>query len=125
MTIKAFPNIEEADEDGVLAVGGDLKVESLLLAYRSGIFPWPFDEDNLVWFAPPKRALLFFDDLYINRSFRKVIKNKNTLSKKTLLLLKLSVPVPLFRAVTSLARGLQLRCKLPISSYMKQVMPIA
>ena len=82
MTIKAFPNIEEADEDGVLAVGGDLEVESLLLAYRSGIFPWPFDEDNLVWFAPPKRALLFFDDLYINRSFRKVIKKQEYTVKK-------------------------------------------
>ena len=69
MTVLEFPSVEEADEDGVLCVGGDLEVESLLLAYRSGIFPWPVSAKYpIVWFAPPKRALLFLDDVHISRS---------------------------------------------------------
>ena len=56
MTISEFPPVSDADEDGLLAFGGDIEVESLLLAYRSGIFPWPIDKDVLAWFSPPQRA---------------------------------------------------------------------
>jgi leucyl/phenylalanyl-tRNA--protein transferase len=72
MTVTAFPAVELADEDGVLCVGGDLDVDSLLLSYRSGIFPWPLSDDYpMVWFAPPKRALLFIKEVRIPRSLRR------------------------------------------------------
>ncbi|MCB0323472.1 MAG: leucyl/phenylalanyl-tRNA--protein transferase [Bdellovibrionales bacterium] len=73
-----FPPVEEADEWGLLAVGGDLSVETLLLAYRSGIFPWPvFESGPLAWFAPPERALLFIDEFRIGRSLTKRIRKAN------------------------------------------------
>jgi leucyl/phenylalanyl-tRNA--protein transferase len=74
MTIIAFPPIETADEDGLLAIGGDLEPESLLLAYKSGIFPWPINEDILAWFAPPVRAVVFLKDLHISRSLKRELK---------------------------------------------------
>lgn len=77
MVIKGFPPVSEADEYGLLAIGGDLEVESLLLAYSNGIFPWPIDERHLTWFAPPKRAVLFLEDLYCSKSLRRSI-NKTT-----------------------------------------------
>lgn len=75
MTILAFPPTCQANPDGLLAVGGDVEVESLLLAYSSGIFPWPFDEKTLAWYAPPRRAVLFLDEVHISKSTRKLIKN--------------------------------------------------
>lgn len=74
MTIKAFPVVESADPSGVLAIGGDLEVESLLLAYRSGIFPWPMDDFPLLWWAVPKRALLYIEEFKISRSLVREIK---------------------------------------------------
>lgn len=74
MVIKAFPPLEDADSNGLLAVGGDLELESLLLAYKQGIFPWPVDEDLLAWFSPSRRAVLEFDKLHISRSLAKVAK---------------------------------------------------
>lgn len=71
MTITSFPPVDSADEDGLVAIGGDLKPASLLLAYRSGIFPWPFDEEILTWFAPPKRAILFLDEFHISRRLKR------------------------------------------------------
>ena len=58
MAILEFPPLSNADEHGLLAVGGDLEVASLVLAYRNGIFPWPIDEEYLTWFAPPRRAIM-------------------------------------------------------------------
>ena len=73
MAVRAFPPVELANEYGLLALGGDLSVEELLLAYRSGIFPWPIADDApLTWFSPPERALLFLNDLRISRSLKKV-----------------------------------------------------
>jgi leucyl/phenylalanyl-tRNA--protein transferase len=71
MTITAFPPVETADDDGLLAIGGDLEVESLLLAYRSGIFPWPINEGILAWFAPPERAVIFLDEFHIPRRLQR------------------------------------------------------
>lgn len=74
MAISNFPPVEYADEYGLLAVGGDLEVESLLCAYRSGVFPWPLlGGEDIPWFAPPKRALLFIDEYRVPRSLRKII----------------------------------------------------
>lgn len=74
MVIARFPPVELADRHGLLAVGGDLEVASLLLAYRGGIFPWPVEEDVLTWFAPKKRAVLFLDKFTPPRSLLKSLK---------------------------------------------------
>ena len=71
MPVKAFPNPRNSDEDGLLAVGGDLSPETLILAYRQGIFPWPIEGLPLPWFCPPQRAILDFDDLHIPRSLHR------------------------------------------------------
>jgi leucyl/phenylalanyl-tRNA---protein transferase len=71
-----FPPIESADEDGLLAIGGDLSVERLLLAYRSGIFPWFNEEDPICWWSPDPRFVLFPEELKISKSMQ-VILRKN------------------------------------------------
>lgn len=73
MAIEGFPPVEFADEHGLLAVGGDLEVESLLLAYSSGIFPWPMGGfREIPWFAPPTRGVLFLKDYSPPRNLRKI-----------------------------------------------------
>lgn len=68
-----FPPVDQAERSGLLAVGGDLSPERLMLAYRSGIFPW-FDEgEPILWWAPPKRMVLFFDELKVSKSMRNII----------------------------------------------------
>ncbi len=71
-----FPPVEWADEDGLLAVGGRLSVATLRTAYRSGIFPWPVEGLPLLWFAPPRRAILHFDEFHISRSLRKLMRRQ-------------------------------------------------
>lgn len=71
MAIAAFPPVEHADKHGLLAVGGDLEEASLLLAYRSGIFPWPLDGETLAWFAPPFRTVLFLDEFHVAKTLQK------------------------------------------------------
>lgn len=71
----AFPSPSTATSDGLVAVGGDLSVERLLLAYRSGIFPWPiFADDLMTWFSPDPRAILELDRLHVSRSLAKTIR---------------------------------------------------
>ncbi len=77
MAIIAFPPLETADEHGLLAFGGDLEIESLLLAYQSGIFPWPHDQFELLWFAPPIRAILEVENFHISKSLCRVINKQN------------------------------------------------
>jgi leucyl/phenylalanyl-tRNA--protein transferase len=74
MSRQLFPPIEDANEDGLLAIGGDLLPETLLTAYSQGIFPWPINRGILAWFCPPKRAVLFLDDFYIPRRLVRHIK---------------------------------------------------
>lgn len=59
-----------------------MEVESLLLAYSSGIFPWPFNNKTLAWYAPPTRAVLFLEEVHLSRSARKMIKNSGFEVKK-------------------------------------------
>lgn len=74
MAIIEFPPIETADEHGLLAIGGDLEPSSLILAYTSGIFPWPIsDEYPLAWFSPDPRGVLYTKSLHIPRSLQKII----------------------------------------------------
>jgi len=75
MAIVEFPDVETADEDGLVAVGGDLEPESIVLAYKSGIFPWPIHERLLAWFAPPQRGVLFLDEFHISRRLREQLRN--------------------------------------------------
>jgi leucyl/phenylalanyl-tRNA---protein transferase len=69
-----FPPVTEATEEGLLAVGGDLSTERLLLAYRSGIFPWPVYDRLLTWFSPDPRAILELNELHVSRSLAKKIR---------------------------------------------------
>ncbi len=70
-----FPPIEEATEDGLVAVGGDLEVDTLITAYRQGIFPWPVSvELPLAWFSPDPRGLLFLGELHLPKTFEKFLK---------------------------------------------------
>lgn len=54
-----FPNVETAHSSGIVAFGGDLSPERLILAYKSGIFPWFEDGEEITWFAPEERMVLF------------------------------------------------------------------
>lgn len=71
-----FPAVEEALPDGLLAVGGDLNSDRLLLAYRNGIFPWYNEDEPILWWSPDPRFVLFPDELKISKSMRQVIKKQ-------------------------------------------------
>jgi len=71
-----FPDTELADEDGLLAIGGDLSIERLLLAYRNGIFPWYSEDEPICWHCPNPRFVLFPEELKISKSMKTVF-NKN------------------------------------------------
>ena len=70
----SFPPVDHADEDGILAIGGDLNLETLKVAYRSGIFPWPMEDCPLLWFAPHKRSILEFKDFKISKRLERDLK---------------------------------------------------
>ena len=72
-----FPPVEEANYDGVLAVGGDLSVERLLLAYNNGIFPWFDADDPILWWAPPERMVVNPMDYKVSKSMRNIL-NRNS-----------------------------------------------
>lgn len=70
-----FPEVSETDEEGLLAIGGDLSPKRLLLAYKSGIFPW-FDEDEVIlWWAPDPRFVLFPSELKVSKSMKQFMRN--------------------------------------------------
>jgi len=71
-----FPPVELAESDGLLAIGGDLSVDRLLLAYRNGIFPW-YEGEHILWWCPHPRFVLFPGNLKVSKSMQQVIK-KNT-----------------------------------------------
>ena len=70
-----FPPVNLAEPDGLLAMGGDLSPERLLLAYRNGIFPW-FDEEPILWWSPAPRFILFPGELKISKSIKPLL-NRN------------------------------------------------
>lgn len=69
----AFPPLSLAEPDGLLAAGGDLSMERLLLAYRSGIFPW-YNRKPILWWAPDPRFVLFPSELKVSHSMKQVLK---------------------------------------------------
>lgn len=74
-----FPPVSEAHSSGVLALGGDLSRERLLLAYKSGIFPWFEDGEPITWWAPEERMVLFLETYKPSKSLRNLL-NKNLFS---------------------------------------------
>ncbi|MBL0358584.1 MAG: leucyl/phenylalanyl-tRNA--protein transferase [Chitinophagaceae bacterium] len=70
-----FPPVDLADKDGLLAIGGDLGMERLLLAYRSGIFPWYNEEEPIIWWCPDPRFVLFPAALKVSKSMHSVLRN--------------------------------------------------
>lgn len=72
----AFPPPEMAHEDGILALGGDLRPERLLLAYRMGIFPWYSEREPIMWWSPDPRFVLYPNNLKVSKSMRPIL-NQN------------------------------------------------
>lgn len=70
-----FPNPELADEDGLLAIGGDLSPERLILAYHHGIFPWFSDDDPICWYSPHERCVIYPERIKVSKSMKQVLKN--------------------------------------------------
>ncbi len=70
-----FPPVYEAMEDGLLAIGGDLTTERLLLAYKKGIFPW-FDGGTPLWWCPDPRFILLPAELKVSKSMQQLLKRK-------------------------------------------------
>ena len=68
-----FPDPELAEPDGLLAVGGNLSTERLVLAYQSGIFPWYSDDTPILWYSPHERFVLFPAELNVSSSMRRVL----------------------------------------------------
>ena len=67
-----FPSPDHADAEGLVAIGGDLSVPRLLLAYRSGIFPWTVDP--ITWWSPDPRAIFELDGFHVSRSLSRIIR---------------------------------------------------
>lgn len=70
-----FPDPSQADEDGLLAVGGDLSPERVLLGYHSGIFPWYESDQPILWWSPDPRMVLFPKELKVSKSLKKTIRS--------------------------------------------------
>jgi leucyl/phenylalanyl-tRNA--protein transferase len=71
-----FPPVELAEADGLLAIGGDLSVDRLLLAYRNGIFPW-YEGEHILWWCPQPRFVLYPTNLKVSKSMQQVIKREH------------------------------------------------
>lgn len=69
-----FPPVSQATPDGLLAIGGDLRPERLLEAYRQGIFPWYNEDQPILWWSPDPRTVLFPDRLHVPRSLEKTLR---------------------------------------------------
>jgi len=72
----SFPDPALAEEDGLLAVGGDLSINRLLLAYHHGIFPWFSEDDPICWYSPHERCVIYPDQVKISKSMAKVLKDQ-------------------------------------------------
>ena len=73
-----FPGIETVSEEGLIAIGGDLEIETLITAYKQGIFPWPISKETpLTWFTPEPRGILMIKDFHLSKSFKKFLSKTN------------------------------------------------
>jgi len=71
-----FPHPSESDANGLLAVGGDLSTERLLVAYNNGIFPWYNEDEPLLWWSPNPRMVLFPKELRVSKSMRVILRKQ-------------------------------------------------
>lgn len=72
----AFPDPHYGEEDGLIAVGGDLSVDRLLLAYSNGIFPWfGFKDEPILWWCPMQRFVIFPNEIHVSHSMRQLIRS--------------------------------------------------
>ena len=71
----SFPPVHLAEPDGLLAIGGDLSQERLLLAYKMGIFPW-YEGEHILWWSPDPRFVLFPKELKVSKSMNQLLKKK-------------------------------------------------
>ena len=71
-----FPHPSHAEEDGLLAVGGDLHPDRLMTAYRAGIFPWFNEGQMALWWSPDPRMVVKPQDVYVSKSMRKILRDK-------------------------------------------------
>lgn len=70
-----FPDPTLADKDGLLAVGGDLSIERLVLAYRHGIFPWYSEGEPIHWYSPHERFVIFPNEVQVSHSMKQLVKS--------------------------------------------------
>jgi leucyl/phenylalanyl-tRNA--protein transferase len=70
-----FPAVDQASQDGLLAIGGDLSVERLLQAYKQGIFPWFSEGEPVLWWSPNPRFVLFPEKLKVSKSMKQFLKS--------------------------------------------------
>ena len=70
----SFPSPHLSSPEGIVAVGGDLRPERVLLAYKKGIFPWFEKDDFLIWWSPDPRMVLYLDEIKISKSMRLLMK---------------------------------------------------
>lgn len=73
-----FPSPKLANEDGLLAYGGDLSVKRLIRAYKSGIFPWYSPGEPILWWCPKERYVIFPDKIHISKSMKKYFRKHET-----------------------------------------------
>lgn len=71
----SFPNPALAEDDGLLAIGGDLSLQRLLLAYSNGIFPWFSEGEPILWYSPHQRCVIYPDKIKISKSMKKVLRD--------------------------------------------------
>ena len=72
-----FPDVSQATDEGLLAIGGELSIERLLDAYRGGIFPWFDNDEPILWWSPDPRFVLFPDKLKVSKSMKQVMRNND------------------------------------------------
>lgn len=71
-----FPDYDEVNSEGMIAIGGDLSPERLILAYQKGIFPWFNEDDPIIWWFPHDRFVLFPENLQVSKSMKKVFRDQ-------------------------------------------------
>lgn len=71
----SFPDIHTADKEGLVAIGGDLSVARLQMAYQQGIFPWYNEDEPILWWSPDPRCVIYTDQIHISRSMRSTLQN--------------------------------------------------
>ena len=78
----SFPNPKLAEEDGLLAIGGDLSVDRLVHAYSNGIFPWFNQGEPILWWCPQERFIIKPSEIHVSKSMKKFFKNYKKLKLK-------------------------------------------